>query len=93
MLDWQSPWGVEDLIYKAHPPTAQVALSHRRMENPWPEYPQCGELFDPVINTANGTAKVWATFVGSVRWRTMLFLDLKRVGGRWVILRLEWDMG
>jgi hypothetical protein len=53
-----------------------------------------GRLFDPIITVDQDTDTVCATFVSSkVRWRTLLFLDLLNIDGRWYIDRLRWDMG
>jgi hypothetical protein len=53
-----------------------------------------GDVYDPVIAVSDDKAKVSVTFQTSiVQWRTVLFIDLVRKDGAWLINRFEWDMG
>lgn len=53
-----------------------------------------GSFYDPVITVERKNAKATVTFKTSViKWRTLLFLDFKKLNGSWKINRFEWDWG
>lgn len=53
-----------------------------------------GSFFDPIISIKKGNAQVTLTFQTPViRWRALLFLNVIRKNGRWLISKYEWDMG
>ena len=53
-----------------------------------------GSLYDPAITMKGEEAEVVVTFVTPVlRWKTKLFLDLRKQQGQWLIQRLTWAMG
>ena len=53
-----------------------------------------GSFFNSIISVKNDIAKVTVTFqTPIIRWRTLLFLNLIRKNGRWLISQYEWDMG
>jgi hypothetical protein len=53
-----------------------------------------GIFYDPIITIKNNNAEAVVTFVTPViRWKTKLFLDLKKYHAAWKISRFEWDMG
>lgn len=53
-----------------------------------------GSLYNPAITVKGEQADVVVTFVTPVlRWKTKLFLDLRKQQGQWLIRRLIWAMG
>ena len=53
-----------------------------------------GRLYDPIISVENRQATAILKFVTPIiRWKTILFIDLKKQNGDWQINRFEWDMG
>jgi hypothetical protein len=53
-----------------------------------------GDFYDPVIRIEGRKAHAELKFVASIlRWTRRLFLDFEKTDGRWLISRLEWEMG
>ena len=51
-------------------------------------------FFNPIILIDNNIARVTLTFqTPLVKWRTLLFLEVIRKNGAWLISKYEWDMG
>ncbi|HCY86473.1 MAG TPA: hypothetical protein DHV36_15160 [Desulfobacteraceae bacterium] len=53
-----------------------------------------GEYYDPRFKIEGDHARVIVSFVTRrSRWRTTVFFQCRKRAGRWLITRLEWDMG
>lgn len=53
-----------------------------------------GSLYDPSIIVKGEEAELVVTFVTPIlRWKTKLFLELRKSHGQWLIQRLAWAMG
>jgi hypothetical protein len=53
-----------------------------------------GDLYDPVIEIDDSSARVTVRFqTPVVRWRSHLFISLKKTDGEWLINGFEWAIG
>ena len=53
-----------------------------------------GSLYDPVITVEKQKAQAAIQFkTPIIRWKTFLFIDLKKQNGSWQINKFEWDKG